>query len=67
MQATDCALRSHTGCCMENSLEIVGVAAKVEQGDQLGSLNGTNGDLDLVGGIGVMQSGATRYILKNCL
>lgn len=39
---------------MENSLETVGVAAKVEQGDQLGSLNGTNGDLDLVGGIGVL-------------
>lgn len=37
---------------MENSLETVGVAVQVEQGDQLGSLNGTNGDLD------------TRYILK---
>lgn len=39
---------------MENSLKTVGVAVQVEQGDQLGSLNGTNGDLDLVGGIGVL-------------
>lgn len=55
MQVTGLILcQGHTGCCMENSLETVGVAAKVEQGDQLGSLNGTNGDLDLVGGTGVL-------------